>query len=92
MFLLENEQSRALGKLCIWFGSPAISHSQAPVYVGSMAAVAWLVHRSKHNSGDVCGSPLLAHVPECFPGPNLIFTTALCLGTISQPPFHRRGN
>lgn len=60
MFLLENEQSRALGKLCIWFGSPAISHSQAPVYVGSMAAVAWLVHRRKHNSGDYVG-------PHCLP-------------------------
>lgn len=31
LFLLENEQSRALGKLCVWFGSPAISHSQAAV-------------------------------------------------------------
>lgn len=31
LFLLENEQSRALGKLCIWLGSPAISHSQAAV-------------------------------------------------------------
>ena len=77
-FLLENEQSRALGKLCIWFGSPAISHSQAAVDGGQHGGCRLAgAQKYTHSCGDVCGSPLLAHLPECFPGPNFIFTTAL---------------